>query len=149
MLELVSRIWPRALAFAHVVAPDRTIEKSDRWRIAWRRRPGAKVAQEQPLRHLFAIENLPNGKHGYDYRYYCVRCHWLFQVDRRGGVMALDGLNHPLPSSEGVRRVRTFAYGPCGSSARVTRIDAFELPGRVTRLHRNRTLKASAAPALD
>jgi hypothetical protein len=148
MLELVSKIWPRALAFARFAAPDRTGEKSDHWRIAWRR--GAKAPQERPLRHLFAIEHLPNGRmlNGYDYRYYCVRCHWLFWIDRHGGVIALDGLNRPLPINQGALRVRTFAYGPCGSSARVTRIDAFELPGAVTRIPRSRILKERPSTAL-
>jgi hypothetical protein len=145
MLKLVSRIWPRALAFARFPVPDRTSEKSDRWRIPWRR-PDAKAAQERPFRHLFAIEYLPNGRkvHGYDHRYYCVRCRWLFLVDRHGGVIALDDLSLPLPINEGVRRVRTFAYGPCGASARVTRIDAFETTGRATRITRSPILKARA-----
>jgi len=147
MLELVAHIWPRALALAGFTTQDRTEEKSNRWRFAWRRRPVAKAVQEKPLRHLFAIENLPNGKYGYNYRYYCVRCHWLFLVDRHGGVVALDGLNHPLPISEGARRARTFAYGPCGSSARVTRIDGFEAAGGVARLRRGRFLKESHASA--
>jgi len=149
MLELVAKIWPRALAFARFGVPDRTSEKSHRWRIAWRRKPVSKAAQERPLRHLFAIERLPNGRmlHGYDYRYYCVRCHWLFLVDRHGGVIALDGLNHPLPISEGALRVRTFAYGPCGSSGRVTRMGGFELPGRATRIPHNRILRERPSSA--
>jgi hypothetical protein len=148
MLELVAKIWPRALALAHFAVTDRTSEKSDRW-IAWRRKPGAKAAQERPLRHLFAIEHFSNGKlvHGYDYRYYCVRCHWLFLVDRHGGIIALDGLSRPLPISGGALRVRTFAYGPCGSSARVTRIGGFELPGRATRMPHIRILKTGPASA--
>jgi hypothetical protein len=149
MLELVSRIWPRAFALTNFAAPDRTAEKLGGWRLAFRRRPKDKAVQERPLRHLFAIEYLSNGRslHGYDHRYYCVRCRWLFMVDRHGGVIALDALDKPLPISEGARRVRTFAYGPCGSSARVTRMDAFEGPGRVTRIHRPRILKARTASA--
>jgi hypothetical protein len=141
MLELVARIWPRAFAFTSIAAPPQTAEKSDRWRITFCRKP--KAAQERPLRHLFAIDYLPNGRslHGYDHRYYCVRCRWLFLVDRHGGVIALDELGRPLPISEGARRVRTFAYGPCGSSARVTRVNALEAPGRVMRMRR-RVLKA-------
>jgi hypothetical protein len=149
MLELVAQIWPRALALAGFTTQDRTEEKSHHWRFAWPRRPGAKAVQERALRHLFAIEHLPNGRHGYNYRYYCVRCRWLFLVDRHGGVVALDALNHPLPISEGARRARTFAYGPCGSSARVTRIDGFETAGRVARHRRGRILKGSEASASD
>jgi hypothetical protein len=125
MLELISRIWPHALAFAHFAVPDRTSDESGRWRVARRRARGVKAVQERPLRHLFAIEHFTNGKahHGYCYRYYCVRCRWMFLVDRHGGVIALDNCSRPLAISEGARRLQTFACGPCGSSARVTCTD--------------------------
>jgi hypothetical protein len=91
----------------------------------WRMTPEAKASKARPVRHLFAIEKLANGRthHGYDYRYYCVRCRWMFLVDRHGGVIALDDDNRPLVINEGARRVRTFGYGPCGSSARVTQVN--------------------------
>jgi hypothetical protein len=149
MLELVSRIWPHASGFAGSAAPDRASEKSGRWRIVWRRAPRTKAPTTRPVRHLFAIELLPNNRHAYDYHYYCTRCHWLFMVDRHGGVVAMEDRNRPLPISEGALRVRTFAYGPCDASASTPRsIHDGEPPARVTRIHRGRRLKARFSSAL-
>ena len=124
MLELVARIWPRAFALTALTASVEPREEGRRWRIGLRRAPAPKVVRPRPLRHQFAIEHLRSteARHGYDYRYYCVRCRWMFLVDRHGGVIALDDRNEVLPVSEGARRARTFAHGPCGSSAPVTQL---------------------------
>jgi hypothetical protein len=149
MLELVSRIWPHASGFAGFAAPDRASEKSHSWRIGWRWALGAKATSTRPMRHLFAIELLPNNRHAYDYHYCCMRCHWLFMVDRHGGVVAMEDRNRPLPIDEGTLRVRTFAYGPCDASASTSRsVHDSEPPARVTRIHRGRRLKARFSSAL-
>ncbi len=66
-------------------------------------------------RHSFAIE--PVGyRSGWfkprQYRYYCIRCHWMFLVQGRK-VCALDESCEPLPEPENGRRVASFALGPC------------------------------------
>jgi nucleoside-diphosphate-sugar epimerase len=121
MLELISRIWRKA-----------------------------SKTQEQPLRHLFAIEVLSNGRpyRDFKYRYYCIRCHWLFMVDRRGGVVALDDRARPLAIGEGALRVRTFARGPCEGTANPVSIRDVEPRPRVARIRRRRRLKARSLSAL-
>ena len=109
----------------------------------WRKAEASKT-QPRPLRHLFAIEVLSNCRlyHGYDYCYYCIRCHWLFMADRHGGVVALDDRARPLAINEGALRVRTFARGPCDASAYAARVEARESSPRVARIHRSGRLKA-------
>jgi len=51
--------------------------------------------------------------HPYNYCYYCVRCRWAFQVDGRGGVIAVDNQNRPLEGEVAAYRVKTFPKGPC------------------------------------
>lgn len=67
-------------------------------------------------RHEFAIEHL--GRAGWlkprRYRYFCVRCHWLFLIDNRlGDATAVDGSGRPLREPEQSARVASFALGPC------------------------------------
>ncbi len=71
---------------------------------------------QKPARHEFVIEHL--GQAGWlkphRYRYFCIRCRWLFLVEnRRGDALAVDELNRPLAQSENAARVATFALGPC------------------------------------
>jgi hypothetical protein len=67
------------------------------------------------MRHSFSIESL-GGRPGWfgpsRYRYYCVRCHWMFQV-QDSNVTALDDSCTPLPELEDRERTATFAVGPC------------------------------------
>jgi hypothetical protein len=123
MFELVSRIWRKAYA---------------------------SKTPARPLRHLFAIELLSNSPaHGYDYRYYCIRCHWLFMVDRHGGVVALDERARPLPIGEGALRVRTFARGPCDAPANAAPVEVREPSSRVARIHRGRRLRARFSSSVN
>lgn len=69
------------------------------------------------LKHNFHIENLgkPDGWFkAHRYRYTCVRCGWIFLVENwRAKICALDGQLNPLSEAEGIRRLATFAEGPC------------------------------------
>jgi hypothetical protein len=67
------------------------------------------------MRHSFAIESLgrrPGWFAPSSYRYYCVRCHWMFLV-QGSKVCALNDSSTPLPELENGRRTATFAIGPC------------------------------------
>jgi hypothetical protein len=71
---------------------------------------------QKPARHEFAIEDL--GQAGWlkphRYRYFCIRCRWLFLIEnRRGDATAVDGSWRPLREPEQSTRVATFALGPC------------------------------------
>jgi hypothetical protein len=69
------------------------------------------------LKHNYHIEDLGR-PHGWfrarRYRYTCIRCGWAFMVENWSGtVSALGPGNQPLPGPEGMRRLATFADGPC------------------------------------
>jgi hypothetical protein len=67
------------------------------------------------MRHSFAIEPLGHGTGWFPpsrYRYYCVRCHWMFLV-QGFAVCAVDDCSAPLPALENRRRTATFSIGPC------------------------------------
>src|SRR5262249_33079841 len=66
-------------------------------------------------RHSFAIERLARRPGWFKpdrYRYYCIRCHWMFLVEGRR-VCALSESCHPLSDPENGGRVASFAVGPC------------------------------------
>ena len=72
------------------------------------------------MRHLFAIkvlEKLPGLFKPRRYFYHCARCKWSFIVNdgRRGAITAVDDNGVALDRNESVRRVATFAAGPCPS----------------------------------
>jgi hypothetical protein len=72
-------------------------------------------AMKNWTRHNFAIEPLgrrPGWFTSRQYRYYCIRCHWMFQVEGFK-VCALDESSEPLPEPENGQRVSSFALGPC------------------------------------
>ncbi len=76
----------------------------------------------ETLRHNFAVWPLKlSGNNGAiaasktaTHVYYCLRCRWKFAVRGRL-VAALDEADRPLSGSESLRRVATFANGPCPS----------------------------------
>jgi hypothetical protein len=68
------------------------------------------------MRHIFAIQALDKPGHfkPRPYRYYCIRCKWMFRVnDFRNSIIALDKQGEKLPKAEANRRAATFAAGPC------------------------------------
>lgn len=72
-------------------------------------------------RHEFVIEDL--GQAGWlkphRYRYFCIRCRWLFLIENRlGDATAVDGSGRPLREPEQSTRVVTFAMGPCAAALR-------------------------------
>ena len=66
------------------------------------------------MRHNFAIEL--KGRAGrfkpQRYHYFCIRCRWLFLVEG-AAISALADSRKPLTEREGLRRIATFAAGPC------------------------------------
>jgi hypothetical protein len=67
------------------------------------------------IRHNFVIERLacrPGWFRRPRYRYYCIRCHWMFLVEGRK-VCALNESCDALPEPENAQRVASFALGPC------------------------------------
>jgi hypothetical protein len=115
MSGFTSWIWPRPFGLPALNLAPSTRDHAEPDASAAPKARRAKVSAKKPLRHLFAIESIGgHRKHpAYDYYYYCARCHWLFMVDRHGGVVAMSDRDRPLPISEGNYRVRTFAHGPC------------------------------------
>src|SRR5260221_2261162 len=78
------------------------------------------MAPTTNLRHSFAIKvlgKLPGLFQPQRYAYYCVRCKWSFVVNdgKRGVITALDASGEALNGLEAVKRVSTFADGPCPS----------------------------------
>lgn len=72
------------------------------------------------MRHLYAIkvlEKLPGLFKPHRYFYHCARCKWSFIVNdgRRGAITAVDDKGVAFDTAEAVRRVATFAAGPCPS----------------------------------
>src|SRR5579862_4109075 len=68
------------------------------------------------LKHNFHVEDpgKPDGFKAHRYRYTCVRCGWVFLVENwRVKICALDGQLNPWSEAEGIRRLATFAEGPC------------------------------------
>jgi hypothetical protein len=121
MSGFTSWIWPRPFGLAALNLAPPTRGDSDADPIAEPRERTAKASVKKPLRHLFAIEPVDGDskRRAYDYYYSCARCHWLFMVDREGGVVAMGDHDRPLPIREGNYRVRTFAHGPCAASRRL------------------------------
>ena len=115
MSGFTSWIWPRPCGLPALSLAASTSSHAEPDPSAGPKAQSAKVSAKKPLRHLFAIEPLDGDRRrrAYDYYYYCARCHWLFMVDRSGGVVAMRDRIRPLPISEGNYRVRTFAHGPC------------------------------------
>jgi hypothetical protein len=109
----------------------------------YRAMSAAKTPKAPSIRHLFAIEPLSAVRSacGCDYRYYCMRCYWLFMVDRHGSVVALDERQRPLAIDQGEPRVRTFAFGPCTGTAPMISLERRQSPARVTRIDRRRRTK--------
>ena len=99
---------------------------------------------QKPARHEFAIEHL--GQAGWlkphRYRYYCIRCRWLFLVEnRRGDALAVDELDRPLSQAENTARVATFAIGPCPAA-----LPELDLAGERRGLYRRFTHSAPDSP---
>jgi hypothetical protein len=68
-----------------------------------------------PGQHSFAIERLGRRSGWFKpdrYRFYCIRCHWMFLVEGQR-VCALNDSCVPLTEPENGRRVASFALGPC------------------------------------
>jgi hypothetical protein len=77
-----------------------------------------KAQMTTATKHIFAIkmlDQLPGLFKPHRYLYHCARCKWSFVVnDGRSGVISpLDGDGNRLPHDEALRRVATFALGPC------------------------------------
>jgi hypothetical protein len=84
------------------------------------RRPTSALAQK-PARHEFAIEDLGQARWltPHRYRYFCIRCRWLFLIENRlGDATAVDESGQPLREPEQGTRVATFALGPCPAALR-------------------------------
>jgi hypothetical protein len=69
-------------------------------------------------KHIFAIkilDKLPGIFKPHRYLYHCARCKWSFVVNdgRSGVISAVDDDRNPLPHDEALKRVATFALGPC------------------------------------
>jgi hypothetical protein len=67
------------------------------------------------LPHSYVIEPLgrrPGWFKHPQYRYYCIRCHWMFLVDGRK-IHALNESCDSLLEPENSHRVASFALGPC------------------------------------
>ena len=76
----------------------------------------AQVSSE--TKHIFAIkilDKLPGLFKPHRYLYHCARCKWSFVVnDGRSGVISpVDNDGNPLPYDESLKRIATFALGPC------------------------------------
>jgi hypothetical protein len=114
MLELVARLWPRINVANDFAAADHAEQKRPSVS-AWRRLLATQLPRKRRPQHLFAIQRMRTGTtlHPYNYCYYCVRCRWTFQVDGRGGVVAVDNQNRPLEGEVAAYRVKTFPKGPC------------------------------------
>ena len=114
MLELVARLWPRT----NVVNDFAAADHAEQSRPSVSSGGGYSRHKSQVSvtpKHLFAIQRMRTGTtlHPYNYCYYCVRCRWTFQVDGRGGVVAVDNQNRPLEGEVAAYRVKTFPKGPC------------------------------------
>jgi len=114
MLELVARFWPRTNGVNDFAAVDHA-EQSRPSVSSLRRLLATQISGRRYAKHLFAIQRMRTGTtlHPYNYCYYCVRCRWAFQVDGRGGVVAVDNQNRPLEDEVAAYRVKTFPNGPC------------------------------------
>jgi hypothetical protein len=94
--------------------PDGTAEEE---KLSYFRAPRSSYALSQRLaRHEFGIQDL--GQTGWlrphRYRYFCIRCRWLFLIEnRRGDATAVDESGRSLPEPAQSTRVATFASGPC------------------------------------
>jgi hypothetical protein len=117
MLELFSKLLPRAMRLGAVAAPTRSVVKLKPSESGWRRLRTERSSADKNVRHLFAIQRLPSGvvRYPYNYCYYCVRCRWAFLVDGLGGVVPVDAELHPLVETTAAYRRETFARGPCGA----------------------------------
>ena len=114
MLELVARLWARPNGLNSSSTPDHA-EQTRPSVSAWGRLLATQLPRKRRAQHLFAIQRMRTGTtlHPYNYCYYCVRCRWTFQVDGRGGVVAVDDKNRPLEGEIAAYRVKTFPKGPC------------------------------------
>jgi hypothetical protein len=117
MLELFSRLLPRAIRVGSTDVPARSVANLTPSESGWRRLQTLRSSPGKPVRHLFAIQRLPSGvaRYPYNYCYYCVRCRWAFLVDGLGGVVPVDAELHPLVETTAAYRRETFAHGPCGA----------------------------------
>jgi hypothetical protein len=87
----------------------------------FRPRRSTSALAQKPARHEFAIEDL--GQAGWltphRYRYFCIRCRWLFLIENRlGDATAVDESGRPLREPEQSTRVAAFALGPCPAALR-------------------------------
>jgi hypothetical protein len=119
MSSIPSWIWPRSFGFAPCGVTPSTRDCAE---LDLSARSGARrgeASAKKPVRHLFVVELLGENRkyRAYDYYYRCARCHWLFMVDRHGGVVAMSDRDRLLPINQGNYRVRTFAHGPCAVSS--------------------------------
>jgi hypothetical protein len=69
-------------------------------------------------KHIFAIkilDKLPGLFKPHRYLYHCARCKWSFVVNdgRSGAINPVDNDGNPLPDDESLKRIATFALGPC------------------------------------
>lgn len=77
-----------------------------------------KAATAATTRHMFAIkvlDRLPGLFKPNRYLYHCARCKWSFVVNdgRRGLITAVDDDGKSLAHDEAIKRLATFALGPC------------------------------------
>jgi len=99
-----------------------------------------KISAKLPLKHNFAIWVMgrrPGWFKPQRYMYRCLRCKWSFVVndERRGSLrMAADKAGE-LTREEELRRIATFADGPCPGYQEIRRTE--ELPENVIPLQRN------------
>jgi hypothetical protein len=110
--------------------------------------------------HNFVIEPLgrrPGWFKRPQYRYYCIRCHWIFLVEGMK-VCALNESSEPLSEPENGQRVASFALGPCITmpperswrtreiKASGARRKATTVPSLTGRLGQSRSFKSIAFP---
>jgi hypothetical protein len=72
------------------------------------------------MKHNFALQPLSDAAFGSarEFLCHCVRCKWTFQVSPdRGTIVAFNNVGEPLEGAEALRRIETFAEGPCPAFA--------------------------------
>lgn len=107
-----------ALRVASIRDP-RTTGKARNWLARmWRMLTAGSSGRVDSARHAFAIEHLgqPAGWfQPHRYRYFCVRCGWMFRVENRRGdaiAVGLDGAPLAEPKIAGASRPFKMAPAP-------------------------------------
>jgi len=91
----------------------------------WNNAPPAAAKPElspTEMKHSFAVQPVrsPRSKRGWqgEFLCHCVRCKWTFQVNpESGSIIAFNNVNEPLAGDEALKRVASFAAGPCPAFA--------------------------------